>query len=1194
MRNKPLSYFVHSSVLALSASLAGYSMALTVRDDVTVAGSENLANQVQYDGVVQIYMWSNFGGIFYNCTGSLMNHRTVISAAHCFNSRASNRYGVNRSDGDYTPIIAYGPDTDMALGQWISNGLSLEHFQVDRRNGVTFGSQVFLHPDGDIQAGGLSFPGADVAMIALQDPLDNLPSYALMFSPVTTGTHVSQVAYGGHGIGSTGDVGIDGKRQAGENIIGLIGSQNDFLRGAFRSPGAGVISGKDADQILYHIDFDRPDRDESECSRGQVYLGPNDLTCSPGPTSSLITADSTSVTQVNDSIDWFPGDALDNESGTAGGDSGSAIFFDKITENKLIIGGVLSGGWFFTAPQGSGYGDTSYYQPLFLFHQWIAENNPYKYVSVKAGDGNWSDKSRWVQTLDPGYLTLDADGKAVNALPVGVEPGVEGGQARRDGVVFDINITADELNLGGNSASQNASGAGAGAEGWMAIDKSDLLFSEKLKSGNIDLLSFSSVQLEGGWVTLTKADQLYAEKNNIKIVDQNSEQARTTADVFAVSNDSETPEVAGNINTQSTVVDGLVASAGPNDSARVNTISQGEVPPVTAAGGPGSTDFVPNNTDRGENSIAQYFEVTLAAAGKTTVDIDVVIDKLTLDHSDAILWLPENKTFRAIVDTQIAQGTLQVDGQFTSRDILNGGILTGSGVIHTETLFNSGTLMPREGLKVKGDVVFTSAGTLIYQGYALTVEGDVSLNGQLGVKDLSFGNKGTALNYNGDKLGTFTAATIPGVRKIELSYNTGQVDFEITTEAFSSFLNSQPLSKNSSQMASYLDSMRGSHFGSLKNIYDSLDFLPANQLALAVQQLVPTASFQQASLNSAAAETVVSHLSRRTAAIVSGNANGIAVHISGQNNLAYNGQGANLEGLVQQVAETGLASGDENSQHNWGMFGEISYSKGDQAAGIGRVKSDVSGKSVTLGFDADYNASTRLGAFINYTEGSSDFKAGLGSSDSQGHSLGVYGLRVLAKVNVSGYVGIGRRDLDTLRASALGGALRGSTKADEFMAGIAASRMLTFSSQPGLALEPEARLDYNRYDIGAYTERGALAALNISKRNLSSLRLKLGGDIHIYNDQFAMPDGVYLSLGARLVYDLYDERDQVSATFVAGSASPILVQGAARDEAWGEIKLGLNFGKSEQRFSGALYIEETIGRSDLSYRTLGLNVKFKF
>ena len=205
-----MAHLATTSALALSVALAPAANALTVRDDVTVAGSEEYADNTQWDGVVQIFMLNNqTGSITFNCTGSLINGRTVLSAAHCFNDYPS--YFYDDYNNALSPIIAYGPDTFDALFGWLSTGAASSFYEIDERNGLVLGNQVLIHPDADPAFGSaLNFPAADVAMVSLSNPLAHLPSYAMLFSPVGVGEHVSMVGYGGHGIGSTGDVGIDG------------------------------------------------------------------------------------------------------------------------------------------------------------------------------------------------------------------------------------------------------------------------------------------------------------------------------------------------------------------------------------------------------------------------------------------------------------------------------------------------------------------------------------------------------------------------------------------------------------------------------------------------------------------------------------------------------------------------------------------------------------------------------------------------------------------------------------------------------------------------------------------------------------------------------------------------------------------------------------------------------------------------
>ena len=63
------------------------------------------------------------------------------------------------------------------------------------------------------------------------------------------------------------------------------------------------------------------------------------------------------------------------------------------------------------------YGSNSFYQPLYLYWDYIAANNPYRYVSALAGDGNWSDPTRWVTNVDPNYTIIGPNGQLVTGVP---------------------------------------------------------------------------------------------------------------------------------------------------------------------------------------------------------------------------------------------------------------------------------------------------------------------------------------------------------------------------------------------------------------------------------------------------------------------------------------------------------------------------------------------------------------------------------------------------------------------------------------------------------------------------------------------------------------------------------------------------------------------------------------------------------
>jgi uncharacterized protein YhjY with autotransporter beta-barrel domain len=385
---------------SLIASITDPEQRLLVRDDVGV-GFGDPDNAAPY--AVQLFLQRNSdGGVLFNCSGSVINPRTILTAAHCLNSNSSESYGLPGTGAAFTSLIATGQSSADRLFTYLPTGAGYDE------GGVASSTDVIIHPTANLDNTGLPFPWADVALIAVDSPITDVPSLSLLLSPLSEATHVLQVGYGTNGTGTTGGTNAGSRllRRIGENMLGLNGSLGDFLGGVFPdiAPATQVIGS--VSQNYYWTDFDNPDR-TPEQQAGCVF---------PGGTISCNSLEAVFA------IDFFDGDALPLESGTGPGDSGSPLVADQLAEFPLAIG-VLSGGFDFFRLGGT-YSDVSFYNPLYPFFEFITENTPYKYVSANAGDGNWSDASHWTQDLDPGFFIQDSNGDIVNGIPVGNEPGI--------------------------------------------------------------------------------------------------------------------------------------------------------------------------------------------------------------------------------------------------------------------------------------------------------------------------------------------------------------------------------------------------------------------------------------------------------------------------------------------------------------------------------------------------------------------------------------------------------------------------------------------------------------------------------------------------------------------------------------------------------------------------------------------------
>ena len=1104
-------------------------------------------------------------GMFYRadgfvCTGTLINPRTVIFAAHCVNNVPQETFGP---DG-LPAAFSFNVNALPGFRDWIQNGY------VSNPDLFVYNiSQIFYDPASLARPEGLGFLEGDIALASLDTPASNVPTWALLFSALPapeaitdadgTGYHVKITGYGRTGSGTAGsNVGIDWRRRAAENMLGSLSSfdaRNNFL---FGPPAPGDES---LPQVLYRLDFDDPNE-----------TNPFDF-------------------------NLYKDEARTVEGTTAGGDSGGPLILDaannSLSSEDLVIGVLSGGSRFFGAQVFSSYGTESFYQPLFLFSDYIAATNPYRYVSAKAGDGAWENAAHWQTDLDPAYRIIDASGNVVNGFP-GTQPGGINQSTPQFGeVCFD-----ERGNVAGDGCLDLATGAdtpparNSGAAG------------DNLTSGI-------------GQVNLTAAEASVASEpaapQNVSAVGRPTlaENTAIRGDGMIVDNVAINTGVTINENV---AINGTVKTA-ILDGAEQQPQAEGDLQPApTLANGlAGATNFIPDNIDAdAANGVnARYFEVTLNKAGTTTLTSERIIDRLNVGGA-AGLNIAAAGNLTALNDVNQTGGRVIVDGALNSVGdySLFSGMLSGSGTVTTPFLTNiAGTIAPGTlggigTLTIDGNAVLSSGSTLLVdlgapgQSDQLNVTGEANVGGNVGIAPVAGFQTATPSTYrivSADAVtGAFNSASpLSAILLTNLTYGANFVDLTVRAQSYQNVVNQGDPVQTS--YAALLDRNRGN--AAVAGLYSSLDFSNAATIQSTLASWAPTTESTVRAMGKSAATGIQNFFDRRLA-LADRSSNGGTIAISGTPvqtaALALNGSLAGSSAIMSDAVSA--ASSSQSETMSGGVNEDTSlYLAGGYLDGKGRSMSlfntatgreNYDGFFIAGGAEHYLDENSVIGLGLYYSDVDAD--GALNNSAKAKTITGtLYGKTMYGGLGLDTQLTAGVYTADTLRNLALGGTPYAVTSSDDNLLLSAALDLFYELGNDGFSVAPTVGMRATKIDFSNVKETGGPMALTVNRPDYNSLQGRAGLDAAI-----GRGSAFQLTGSAYYVHEFENAPSQVGANFTNGVGLLAPFALAGQDENWFEVAAGLRYNTGNVSFDLTGF--STIKRYDAESRGVSAGVTFRF